>query len=109
MEFEALLFGLEPAAALAAGLGALAITPVIAVVDSATGSNLSESTKDVAKKGLVWAMEVYDKTESTLAEAGESVQDLIAEARAEVNQGKNGDGKNGDGKESSPKEIKIAA
>ncbi len=87
--FEVLLFGLEPMTALAVGVGALVLAPVIGVAgtlagkDTAVGESLSESSKNLAKAGLLWGMDVFDKTQTFVAEAGESFQDLVAEARAE--------------------------
>lgn len=82
---EALLLGLEPVTAVAIGVGALILVPVAGAIDAATGSNLSKSTRDAAKTGLVWAFEAFDQTQQALAEASESFQDLVAEAKAERN------------------------
>jgi hypothetical protein len=101
MELEALLLGLEPMTALAVGVGALAIAPVIGAVDSLTGHNVSESTRSAAKTGLVWVFEAFDKTQSAAAEVSESFQDLIAEAKAERVTSKNGT------VEASPREVTI--
>jgi Protein of unknown function (DUF5132) len=100
-ELEALFLGLEPVTALAVGAGALILVPVLSTVDSMTGSNLSESTRSVAKDGLVWAFEVFDKAQHAVAEAGESVQDLIAEAKAEMTDSRNGSD------EKAPREVTI--
>ncbi len=87
--FEVLFFGLEPLTALAVGVGALVLAPVIGVVgtvagkDTAVGESLSESSKNLTKAGLIWGMDVLDKTQTFVAEAGESFQDLVAEASAE--------------------------
>lgn len=101
MELEALLLGLEPMTALAVGVGALAIAPVIGAVDSLTGHNVSEGTRSAAKTGLVWVFEAFDKTQSAAAEVSESFQDLIAEAKAERMTSKNGT------VEASPREVTI--
>jgi hypothetical protein len=100
-ELEALLFGLEPLTAIAVGVGAVVMVPVVSAVDSMTGSNLSESTRTVAKDGLVWAFEVFDKAQHTFAEASESVQDLIAEAKADLADTKNGS------EDKMPREVTI--
>ncbi len=83
MELEALLLGLEPVTALTIGVGALLLAPAIGAVNAMTGNSVSESAREVAKTGLVWAFEAYDKSQQALAEANESFQDLIAEAKAE--------------------------
>ncbi len=51
MELQALLLGLEPLTALAIGLGALVLAPVIATTESAVGGALAESSKNLAKTG----------------------------------------------------------
>ena len=99
-ELEALLFGLEPVTAVVAGAGALLLIPVVGAIDSLTGSKLTESTRSVAKNGLVMVFEAVDKAQHTFAEASESVQDLIAEARSEMNEAKNG-------ADTTPREVTI--
>ncbi|BCX12989.1 MAG: hypothetical protein KatS3mg067_1927 [Thermosynechococcus sp.] len=84
MEFEALLLGLEPLAVLALGVGAVAVAPVVGAVDSMTGHNLAEQARNAAKSGLMWAFETYEKAQTAIAEASESFQDLVAEARSEM-------------------------
>ncbi len=84
MEFEALLLGLEPLTVLALGVGAVAVAPVVGAVDSMTGHNLTEQARNAAKSGLMWAFETYEKAQTAVAEASESFQDLVAEARAEM-------------------------
>lgn len=100
-ELEALFLGIEPVTALAVGAGALILVPVAAAVDSVTGSKLSEGARSTAKNGLVMVFEAFDKVQHTFAEASESVQDLIAEARAEIVESKNGT------EEKSPREVTI--
>jgi len=89
-ELEALLLGLEPMTAAAIGVGALCIAPVVGAIDSMTGHQLGETSKNVAKTGLIWSFEAFDKVQSTIAEANESFQDLVAEAKAERTSSKNG-------------------
>jgi len=89
MELEALLLGLEPMTALAVGVGALVLAPVIGVAgnlagkDTAVGDSLSESSRSLAKAGLIWSFDILDKTQSFFAEAAESFQDLVAEAKTD--------------------------
>ncbi len=101
MELEALLLGLEPMTALAVGIGALAIAPVVGAVDSLTGHNITDSTRSAAKTGLVWVFEAFDKTQSAAAEVSESFQDLIAEAKADRITSANGT------VEAAPREVTI--
>lgn len=89
MELIEILFFEQPLAALAVGVGALIVAPVLGVAgtvagkDTPVGESLSESSRNLAKAGLIWGMDVFDKTQSAVAEAGESFQDLVAEARAD--------------------------
>ncbi len=99
MELEALLFGLEPVVAATIGLGALVLAPVIGAIDNATNNQLSESTRSAAKSGLVFAFQAYDQVQASAAQVGESLQDLIAEAKAETAHNPQSD--------SSPREVII--
>lgn len=100
MELEALLLGLEPITALTIGVGALVLVPVVSAVNSMTGNSISDTARSAAKTGLVFALDAVDKTQRAVAETGESFQDLMAEAKAERNQPKNGALEN-------PREIAI--
>ena len=100
-ELEALLLGLEPVTALTIGVGALLIAPVVGALDSMTGGNASEGTRNIAKTGLVWAFEAFDKVQHTVAETSESFQDLVAEAKSEMHDSKNGS------ESSAPREVSI--
>lgn len=88
MEFEALFLGLEPLAALAVGIGALALAPVVAIVGKVMGHDklgepLAESAKEHTKKAMVWGLDTIENVQSTFAEAEESFRDLVADAQAE--------------------------
>ena len=90
MELEALLLGLEPVTALVIGVSAVILVPVVGAVgslakDSAVAESVSESTRDLAKTGLIWGFDLVDKTQTFFAEVGETFQDLVAEAVAERN------------------------
>ncbi len=100
-ELEALLLGLEPVTALTIGVGALLVAPVVGAIDSMTGGTASEGTRNIAKTGLVWAFEAFDKVQHTVAETSESVQDLIAEAKSEMHESKNGS------EDTAPREVTI--
>lgn len=71
------LLGFEPLAALAVGVGALVLAPVIASV----GEPVSDAGNKVAKAGLVWGMEIVDNAQTFFAQAGESFQDLVAKSK----------------------------
>lgn len=82
-ELETLLLGLEPITALTIGVGALLLAPAIGAVNSLTGNSISDSSRSAAKTGLIWVFEAFDHTQGAVAEAGESLQDLIAEAKSD--------------------------
>ncbi len=63
----------DPNRAIAIGLGALVLTPVVIPL-------LKPVAKATVKTGVI----LYEKTKGTLAEAGEVVADIVAEAKAEV-------------------------
>lgn len=100
-ELEALLLGLEPVTALTIGVGALVLAPLAGAIDAATGSNFSESTRSAAKTSMVWAFQAADKAQHTFAEASESFQDLMAEAKSEMMTVKNS------AEETAPREVAI--
>lgn len=88
MEFEALFLGLEPLAALAVGIGALALAPVVGIVGKVMGHDklgepLAESAKENTKKAMVWGLDTIENVQSAFAEAEESFRDLVADAQAE--------------------------
>ena len=89
MELEALLLGLEPFTALAVGLGAVIIAPLVSSVGSALGKDsnfsesLSETTREATKKGIVWGFEVIESAQTIFSEAEESFRDLLADAKTE--------------------------
>ncbi len=107
MEFEALLLGLEPLTALAVGVSAVILAPVVAgtahVVTNAIGKDqkLSESLQDASKnvsdtarnavKGtIVWGFETLENAQAVFAEAEESFRDLVADAKNEYSAKKSG-------------------
>lgn len=100
-ELEALLLGLEPMTAAVIGVGALVAAPVLGAIDAATGHNVSEAARTGAKTGLVWVFQAFDKVQSSAAEASESFQDLVAEAKSDMRSSKNGTG------DLSPREVTI--
>lgn len=62
---------------LIAGIGAVLLAPVLLPVVAGVGKPL---VKSVIKGGIV----AYEKTRGALAEVGETWEDMIAEARAEL-------------------------
>lgn len=90
MNLEALLLGLEPVTALAVGLGAVILVPVVNAVGSAMGvepeklgESLSESAREATKNGLIWGLEALENAQTTYAQAEESFRDLVADAMTE--------------------------
>ncbi len=63
----------NPNRTLAIGVGALVLTPIVIPL-------LKPVAKATVKTGVI----LYQKTKGTLAEAGEVMGDIIAEAKAEV-------------------------
>lgn len=99
---ESLLFGIEPLTALVVGIGAILLAPAIGAVSSTIGKQEEESAaestenpvtetfnsagdtaKGFAKDAMVWGMDVVENIQTTFAEASESFQDFVAEAKAE--------------------------
>jgi NaMN:DMB phosphoribosyltransferase len=84
MEWEALLLGLEPVAALTVGIAALVLAPVIGTVAHPEfNKSLGESGRNLAKNSVKLGLETYDSFQSSFAEATESWNALVAEAKAE--------------------------
>lgn len=88
MNFEALLLGLEPVTALAVGIGAVVIVPVVNAVGSAIGDSklnesLKESAREITKNGLVWGFEAWENAQATYAHAEEAFRDIVADAKLE--------------------------
>lgn len=105
MEWEALLLGLEPLTAAAIGVGVAVAAPIVAAIDSSTGSKLSESGRAIAKQGMVFALQSFDNMQSAIAEAQESVNDLMAEAKQDFNQAREQAPQ--EGIQTQPHEVKI--
>jgi hypothetical protein len=88
MEFEALLLGIEPLTALAVGVGAVVLAPVVSAVGTAVGDeklveSFSASARDLTKKSLMLGFEAFENAQGVFAEAQESFRDIVADAKAE--------------------------
>jgi len=89
MEFEAFFLGLEPFTAIAVGIGAVVLAPVVGVVGEAIKKDpnlvesLSESAREATKGAIVWGIETLESAQTVFAEAEESFRDLVADAKAE--------------------------
>lgn len=88
--FESLLLGIEPVTALAVGVGAVILAPVVNAVGSAMGvdsnklsESLSESAKEITKNTLVLGFEALENAQTTYAQAEEAFRDLMSDARLE--------------------------
>lgn len=109
MEFEALFLGLEPLTALAIGVGAAILAPVVDGVGKAIGQDpkmgaaVSESARENTKKALVWGFGALETFQSTFAEAEESFRDLVADAKTEYN------GKKSEKERTEPREVEIVS
>ncbi len=85
MDLEALLLGLEPALALGIGMAALAAGPVVSALgNTEMGKNFTESGRTLAKQGLKSGIETMEKIQGSIAEVGETWNDLLAEAQQEI-------------------------
>lgn len=62
---------------LVAGIGALILAPVVIPVVAGIGKPIAKS---LIKSGIV----VYEKSKGAFAELGETWEDIVAEARAEI-------------------------
>ena len=51
-------------------------------------NNADDPVRTAMKQGLAWSMEAIDNAQGAIAEASESFNDLMAEARMEVNKSK---------------------
>lgn len=60
-----------------AGIGAVILAPVVVPVVAGVGKPIAKS---LIKGGIV----LYEKSKGALAEVGESFEDIVAEARAEL-------------------------
>ncbi len=91
-ELEALLLGIEPMTALAAGVGAVLLAPLVDVISDLVkddekvkdaGESVSNSAREATKDVMVWGLDVVENIQSSFAEAQESFNDLLAEAKEE--------------------------
>lgn len=73
------LFKAESTKGLAIGIGAAILVPVILPAVAALARPIARAA---IKTGIV----IYDKTREAVAEMGEVVEDLVAEARADIEQ-----------------------
>lgn len=63
--------------AIAIGIGALVLAPLVIPV-------VAKASKPIAKAAIKNSLAAYKKTKNVIAEAGEVVQDMIAEVNAEL-------------------------
>ncbi|SRR5579883_250639 len=84
------LLGLEPLTALAVGIGAVVLAPVVNIVGKAVGQDpnqmgeaVSDSARKLAKDALVQGFEVMENLQTFYAEAEESFRDLVSDAKVE--------------------------
>jgi len=58
------------------------------VLGKDTAENADDPVRQAMKQGLAWSMEAVDNAQGAIAEANESFNDLMAEARHEANRAK---------------------
>jgi hypothetical protein len=89
-ELEALLLGIEPITALAVGAGAILLAPLADAVGDTfkederiadLGESITTSARQAAKDAMIWGLDLLEDIQSGFAEAQESFNDLLAEAR----------------------------
>jgi hypothetical protein len=80
------------------GIGAVVLAPIVAPVVAAAAKPL---IKTLIKTGIV----AYEKSKEAFAEAGEALEDLVAEAAAELEQ----ESPRSNGGESEPARARIKA
>lgn len=70
---------------LGAGVVALAVAaPIIgSLVNPELGQTIADSSRNLLKEGIKLSLEATEKVQSSVAEASESWNDLVAEAKAE--------------------------
>ncbi len=90
MDFEALLLGIEPVAAFGLGAAAIAIGSTLSLLgNTEAGQSITESGRDLTKQGIKWGIDTFEKVQGNIAEAGESWNDLVAEAQSEIRASQN--------------------
>ena len=90
MDLEALFLGIEPIAAFSLGAAALAIGTAVSLLgNTPAGEQITEGGRNLIKDGIKWGIETADKVQGSIAETSESLNDLVAEAQAEIKANKN--------------------
>jgi hypothetical protein len=72
----------------ALAFGAGAVMGAAGTVLGKGENNADDPVRTAMKQGLAWSMEAIDNAQGAIAEASESFNDLMAEARMEVNKSK---------------------
>ncbi len=72
----------------ALAFGAGAVMGAAGTVLGKDGNDADDPVRTAMKQGLAWSMEAMDNAQGAIAEASESFNDLMAEARMEANQSK---------------------
>ncbi len=83
-----LLLGIEPLTVLVVAASAAILAPIVSVLgntlgNSDLGESISKSARDVTKDTLVFGIGVLENTQTAIAEAQESFQDILSEAKSE--------------------------
>jgi hypothetical protein len=84
------LIGLEPLTALAVGVGAVILAPVVNLVGKAveqdpnqSGEAVSDFARKWTKDALVQGFEIVENVQTFYAQAEESFKDLVSDAKVE--------------------------
>jgi len=83
-----ILLGIEPLTALVVAASAVILAPVVSALGNTLGNSnlvesISQSARNVTKDALVFGIEVIENTQTAIAEAQESFQDIVNEAKSE--------------------------
>lgn len=90
MEWEALLFGIEPIVALSVGVAAIVLAPLIgSLAQPEVEESLSNGGRELVKKGVKFGIETYDNLQTSMTQTAQSWSDLVAEAKAEAELSRN--------------------
>ncbi|WP_013334280.1 DUF5132 domain-containing protein [Gloeothece verrucosa] len=72
------------------GVAALVVlAPIVGYLNPEVGKAMSDSGRNLAKTGIKFGLDAYEKLQGSVVEAGQSWEDLVAEAKLEKEMDKN--------------------
>ncbi|ACK68686.1 hypothetical protein PCC7424_0218 [Gloeothece citriformis PCC 7424] len=69
--------------------GLLILAPVVGLLNPQVGKAMTDSGRNLAKTGIKFGIDASEKIQRSIAEAGQSWEDLVAEAKSEKELDKN--------------------